>query len=110
MKDLKISRKLFETVYNCDLTTDKDVLVVCKRLNIYEFAFKCKEWASNLGYQIISGPSDERAYREDFEQAYSEVLWYEGDDIHRKYKNKLFLACSEREAIFKACQWILENK
>ena len=108
MKDLKIRKDIFEAVYNCDITTDKDMLGVYKRHNIYEFAFKCKEYASNLGYQIISGLTDEQAYRKDFEKAYSEVLWYEGDDVHREYKNELFLACSEQEAIVKACGWILE--
>ena len=78
-------------------------------VNVYEFVFKCKDWASNLGYQIISGPSDEQAYRKNCEQAYSEVFWYEGDDVHRTYKNELFLACTEQEAIIIASEWVLSE-
>lgn len=124
MKDLKISRELLSEVLGHDDMCNERViqnklLYMCKNdgmgdyeyeYNIYEFSFKCKEWASNLRYQIISGPSDEQAYRKKSEQAYSEVLWYEGDDVHRTYKNELFLACSEPEAIIKACEWVINKE
>ena len=124
MKDLKISKELIKAVL------EKETQTLSKDFNftinedyiefsddgemqfeycIYKFAFKCKEWASNLGYQIISGPSDEQAYRKNCEQAYSEVFWYEGDDVHRTYKNELFLACTEQEAIIIASEWVLSE-
>ena len=43
-----ISKELFEAVYNCDITTDKDMLDVYKSINIYELAHKCKEWANEI--------------------------------------------------------------
>lgn len=126
MKDLKISKELIKNVFNYDIDgfqivgTDKITqLRVWKKgcefhlydtWDIHHFAFKCKEWASNLGYQIISGLSDEQAYREDYEQAYSAVFWHEGDDLHRTYKNELFLACSEQDAIIKACEWVIKEQ
>jgi hypothetical protein len=58
MKDLKISKELFEAVYNCDITTDKDMLGVYKSINLYEFTFKCKEWILNKGYSQLSGKDD----------------------------------------------------
>lgn len=79
-------------------------------MTIYEFAFKCKEWASKKEYQIISGLSDEQAYRKEHEKAYSKVLWCEGDDIHREYKDMIFVSHSEQQAIFDACEWILKEK
>ena len=69
---------------------------------------KCKEWAMNKGYQIISGPSDESSYRPQDERAYSKVLWYEGDDIHREYKDMYFMANTEVEAVIKASEYVFK--
>lgn len=66
-------------------------------INIYELAHKCKEWAKNVYNNI------------DF-MVYGRgqcdlTIFTQPDDI--KYN---FNADTEPEAIFKACQWILENK
>jgi len=70
-------------------------------INIYELAHKCKEWVfKTTEYSFSSGISR---------------------TIHAACKNKIgdgvvmlggkfFFADSEPEAIFKACQWILDNK
>ena len=62
-------------------------------INIYELAHKCKEWALNLGYIL-----------------YSAVHGYECYIDSRNFIRNTpirFLAESEPEAIFKACEWIL---
>ena len=115
MKDLKISKELFNEVTNskCHEVFIKNEFIIAhsnlgmKMVNIYEFAFiKCKEWAMNKGYQIISGLSDEPAYRKQDEKAYAKVLWYVGDDIHREYKDMYFMANTEIEAVVKASEYI----
>ena len=109
MNRIKISKELFEAVCNCDITTDKDMLGVYKSISLNDFFFDCKEWAINKGYQIISGLSDEPAYRKQDEKAYAKVLWYEGEDIHREYKDMYFMANTEVEAVIKASEYILKE-
>ena len=109
MNKVDISKELFEEVYTCDITIDKDMFSVYKRVNIYVFAFDCKEWAMNNRYQIISGLSDEPAYRNQDEKAYAKLLWYEGDDIHREYKDMYFMANTEVEAVIKASEYVLKD-
>ena len=77
-------------------------------INIYELAHKCKEWTMNKEYQIISGLSDEPAHRKQDEKAYAKVLWYEGDDVHREYKDMYFMANTEVEAVIKASEYIFK--
>ena len=61
-------------------------------INIYELAHKCKEWAYEKGYQLASYPSGKDWYvcRDPYKEP------YEGDN-------------TEPEAIFKACEWIMEQ-
>ena len=73
-------------------------------INIYELAHKCKQWALNQEYYFsvysfnFSG-NTEQEHR---------IRLLKGNNI-AYYGND---SCSEteQEAIFKACQWILENK
>lgn len=68
-------------------------------INIYELAHKCKEWAFGSGYLFSSG-----------------IKWQDKVycDVFSPFKfDKCvasFSAMEEPEAIFKACQWILDNK
>lgn len=68
---------------------------------------KCKEWAFKQGYVIISGlsckehPSKEIEYDCIIEDFYS---YYEDNTPFIQ-----FFDTSEPEAIFKACQWILDQ-
>jgi len=69
-------------------------------INIYELAHKCKEWAANLQgkrYQLYSGFNRNNALCE----VYSGAI---------KQTDNEFESETEPEAIFKACQWILDNK
>ena len=70
-----------------------------KAVNIYELAHKCKEWANKNYFQIssstqIAGSSYAKVYKP------SDNGWEE----------KMFFEDAETEAIFKACEHILENK
>jgi len=70
-----------------------------QHINIYELAHKCKEWAMSQGFIVLT-----------YGEAYYNV------DVHyhsnkSKFGNLAFsdTAQEEPEAIFKACQWILEQ-
>jgi hypothetical protein len=62
-------------------------------INIYELVHKCKEWANKNSYWATSG-YDEKYY----------CLLKDMPD------NQWFYGDTEAEAIFKACQWILDKK
>lgn len=62
-----------------------------EEINIYELAHKCKEWAMDKGYYTESGLTGKLAQ--------CLVVGV-----------KHFLADTEPEAIFKACEWILKQK
>ena len=66
-------------------------------INIHELAHKCKEWAFSNGYELVSGE------RYDDEVSCS---------VYKQYNQNTpdYIEKTESEAIFKACQWILENK
>lgn len=68
------------------------------RINIYKLAHKCKEWASNkVNYRIMS-----YAVEGGGNSSLSKIDEY--------FTLVRFRENSEAEAIFKACQWILDNK
>ena len=73
-------------------------------VNIYELAHKCKEWAFNNGYELRSGQDidvkKELCYFCEYKQE-RQLDYLNGD---------YFLAETEPEAIFKACQWILTKE
>lgn len=123
MKDLIISKELLIAVFGHDDICNERIIqnklsYMCENdgmvdfeyeYTIYEFASRCKEWAMNKGFQIISGLSDEPAYRNQDEKAYAKLLWYEGDDIHREYKDMYFMANTEVEAVIKASEYVLKE-
>ncbi len=59
-------------------------------INIHELAHKCKEWALQYKYELLSGYLSGNGYVVVMEQR---ITWY---------------ADTEPEAIFKACEYILE--
>ena len=106
-----ISKALLSAVYPIDETTEVYIGIQestgrvmwfgkeyndCRSdIDIHRVAHKCKEWALNLGY-ILS----------------STVHGYECYIDGRSFIDNTpvrFLAESEPEAIFKACQWILDK-
>ena len=118
MKDLKISKELIKNILvketenlSDDFTFDiKDNYILfaadgeCQfEVNIYEFAFKCKEWAyikSNYTLETSSNPFGGFCIIEIY-QIDVEKLYNKPDSIYRG-KNEI-------EAIIKACNWILEG-
>lgn len=73
--------------------------------NIYELAHKCKEWAIENDFCIISATFKE----EDgcFEDNRKQGVNYAWAELYGT--EKIFRADTEPEAIFKACQWILDE-
>ena len=115
MKDLKINKELIKNVLvketenlSDDFTFSiKDNYILfadegeCQfEVNIYEFAFKCKEWAENKGYIIFSKNKECLIY------SINEV--YDVIECLNQYED-YFESDTECEAIIKACNWILEN-
>lgn len=73
-----------------------------ENINIYELANKCKEWASENSYELESSIHMQ-----------PKRITVAGCKIHWRFETEdlpYFDASSEPEAIFTACQWILENK
>lgn len=72
----------------------------CNRsMNIYELAHKCKEWAFNKDkYKWLF------SYKA-FTKCHCDIV----DNHNRKYIFVSFAGNNEPEAIFKACQWILDK-
>lgn len=73
----------------------------CKNINIYELANKCKEW---IDVDIKINHYKDNEYRKGSVEV---ILNYDNTSI---FANKSFGAQTEPEAIFLACQWILDNK
>lgn len=112
-----ISKELLSEVLNLNITYIEhcnnsiiykiSVYAREEEVNIYELAHKCKEWALNKGYQIISGLADEPAHRRSDEKAYAKINHYYGDSIDNlKYKYKIIIANTEVEVVIKASEYI----
>lgn len=76
-----------------------------KELNVYELAYKCKEWAKEIGYTIISG------YDNDYmgEKYNKRVFGYCCQIQDKEFNIKDFYEEDELNAIIKACQYILDK-
>ena len=104
-----ISKELLSAVYPIDETTETYVGIQestdrvmwfgkeyndCRsEIDIHRVAHKCKEWALNLGYILYSAVYE---------------CYIDSRNFIRNTPIR-FLAESEPEAIFKACQWILDK-
>lgn len=95
-------------------TRNNDIEYLCNvggwnLLNIYELAHKCKEWAIKQGYSLCSCIHDDGSY----ERYYSicDILkpLYDSSCLFDTLL-KTTEANTEPEAIFKACEYIMENK
>jgi len=72
-------------------------------INIHELAHKCKEWAHKYWYQIDS------CY--DGNTSFAEVINIKKFDPEYPQQFEIEMEQdTEPEAIFKACEWILEQK
>lgn len=68
-------------------------------INIYELAHKCKEWAY-IKHQILL----------DSRVTSAGSCFLTSSPMSEHNYDKKFIDKSEPEAIFQACQWILDNK
>lgn len=77
--------------------------VKCKsKINIYELAHKCKEWAYKCGYIIDSG------YHKHHINCFKAHFYgWVNENIDTETE---LVATTEMEAIIKACEWILKQK
>ena len=91
------------TYYDCGSYDDKGRPIgLGLEINIYELAHKCKEWAYKKGYILTPWKRDGEWYGCEVRDITSEdIVMINGKTYTR---SKL-----EPEAIFKACQWILEQ-
>ncbi len=98
--DLKISKELLSEVFKlniCEAYIENNNLYfdmglpLIQRINLYEFAFKCKEWALKKGFKIYSSCKSSSISQDG-------ILLY----ISSGENNEI-------ESILKACEWILEN-
>lgn len=83
-----------------EVKNEYDVKRQHKRVNVHELAHKCKEWANQKGYVLSSAIAEQWCVCEYY--------------THKGYDAEEYIsyttADTEPEAIFKACEWILENK
>ncbi|MFW9625124.1 MAG: hypothetical protein ACMV1K_00155 [Sulfurospirillum sp.] len=81
----------------------------CREINIYELAHKCKEWASLYGYDLFSHRFNEHASYAYLDLDMKNVVPSNNKYIFIGNYIKEFEADTEPEAIFKACEWIMEQ-
>ena len=85
-----------------------------ERISIYELAFECKKWAYLKWYDIEtsinSSGLDENGNPIYFGYAFLSSMKDKEQILDRNMYIKEFEANSESEAVFKACEWILENQ
>lgn len=82
--DMNVSEKYFDREY----------------INVYELAHKCKEWALNRNRMIYSFP---------FKHFNGKLLWNSEVRFNNTIHHATFKGYTEPEAIFKACEWILND-
>ena len=120
MKDLEVSKELLSEVLNLNITyiehfNNSIVYKVSvydreEEVNIYEFVFKCKEWATSKNYQIISGLLNNTVFSKHDEKSYAKINYYTEDKIgNREYKGMYIIANTEIEAVIKACEYALKE-
>ena len=113
MKDLKISKELMSEVLNYEVDTvlginKNEIDYTCCRdenegyidisINLYEFAFKCKEWAFKNKYKIQSQINESNKGHSHITKK-NDNCWAKG-----------FFEDTEIEAIIKSCEFILIKK
>lgn len=73
-------------------------------INIYEFAHMCKEWAFKQGYDLVCKRkytlTRSTYYECNVEKLLNYIFYFEEEFSSEQ---------SEQEAIFKACEWIMEQ-
>ena len=107
-------RKINNSILDGNLYYYKTFVKCKSKINIYELANRCKEWAINKGYEIKSSKpivlNDEG--RQVFNYWWAAWLFkFDGGcESPKQILLPSFIGENEPKAIFKACQWILDNK
>ena len=122
MKDLKLSTELASSVLGLNVVyvescehrdniigiwTDMNTKPI-KEINIYEFAYKCKEWILNQKNKDCFYIADQLSLNIESQMGVIKYFWC----VLLKNNSRVspeFKADSEIEAIINACNWILEN-
>ena len=105
MKEL-ITKSLFDAIYNCDISKDDDMLRYYNRIDIYEFAYKCKEWILNQKNKDCFYIADQFSLNIESKMGVIKYFWC----VLLKNNSRVspeFKADSEIECILKACEFIL---
>ena len=123
MKDLNISKELLSEVLNYEVDAflginKNEIDYTCCRdenegyidisINLYEFAFKCKEWILNQKNKDCFYIADQFSLNIESQMGIIKYFWC----VLLKNNSRVspeFKADSEIEAIIKACNWILER-
>ena len=119
MKELKISKELLSEVLNYEVDVflginKNEIDYTCCRdenegyidisINLYEFAFKCKEWIINKEYHINTSEDSINNYIYLYKMVKNDI-GYEID----KSKGVQFDSKGYIINLFEACNWILEQ-
>ena len=107
--DLKISKELIYEVLNIPKENIVDIYIDGKYLlikkdnnrieehNIYEFAFKCKEWVYKNGYTIVDGIDE-------LGESICYIMKITGYSLDNYYEQGI-----NYKNVFTACEWILRE-
>ena len=122
MKNLKLSTELASSVLGLNVVYVEsyehrdNIIGICtdmntkpiKEINIYEFAYKCKEWILNQKNKDCFYIADQFSLNIESQMGVIKYFWC----VLLKNNSRVspeFKADSEIEAIINACNWILEN-
>ena len=87
---------------------------VWTEFDVHRLAYLCKEWAFSKGYNVYSlGKWRYRSVDTNSYLSYCVTIKTHNEDLTsamNKCQNDMFYAETEPEAIFKACEWILEQE
>ena len=119
MKDLKISKELLSEVLNYEVDAflginKNEIDYTCCRdenegyvdisINLYEFAFKCKEWTINKEYHINTSENRINNYIYLYKMVKND-FGYEIDKSNGvQFDSKGYI-----NNLFEACEWILKE-
>jgi hypothetical protein len=119
-----ISKELLSEVLGCKLDIDEQLQpneieyiekvgsrLYCRTINICKLQNKCRIWAYEQGYSFGTYLIDDKWYTVTEDNLFSTITYWHED--YSSIKLKLiddYTSSTEPEAVFKSCQWILENK
>ena len=128
MRDLEVSKELLSEVLNLKIVShgslnklnnsfditymplEDDSYTRSMPIDINDFFFMCKKWATGKGYQIISDLLNNPVFSKQDEKAYAQINYYTEDKIgNKEYKGMYIIANTEIEAVIKACEYVLKE-